>query len=574
MSTNPCKILPIVALVFVLFFSACLGPTGGNQTGNETGNQTGARFLQISATSPHVADAVDSSSVAVLAFDVDGKPVSGSKIKLILSGEAFYRIFGAREVGNGMYVGYVAFPYSGVYSLRAIDEETDAQNATTIEFTPGRPAELRMAVSNPRLSPTGDAADVEAWVIDGHGNIVPDADVSLTTDFGYLSEPLKGPDGKFRASLISYDIGTANVTAHYSHYDERSEGHYLTQRAEVDFPLLFIDVGSFAIYGDSYPAALYLYVPGKSEIGYYSFEMRFNPQVLAVEDGKIDYGDQTMETAPSIGSDYIYFTKYFREDARPANQIIKVATVNFAVVGTGPVGIDVTFYDLSDSQERPLVSHFRSDQIIAGTKATTPVGVVKENKPICIKVWNVNGSVTENGSIEDFEQMKVMFGGLVRKSCPRFDFTLRLNNLSSDDWANASGGDGDMDIDVWDDIDRLFAHREADCINIYYIPNFSNVNVTGITLSPFDNPPERSGIMLGKGKANNRTMGHEVGHYLGLSHDEYEINASGNVSEKLNPATNESVKWTNESNLMYEYRNQIKFDLTGLQCEWVAKKNP
>lgn len=675
MASNYHKILPILAISLMLFLSACIDGGEVTEDVTDTINDTtditngvppitGGRFLTILATSPHTADMADISAVNIHVFDENGNPITGADVTLILSGgEDFFRSYPVSEIGNGEYRGYVTWPYSGTYHIQATDEASKASAETTIEFLPGPAADIRMSVSNPRLSHRGDTSSIEAWIIDKHGNIVPDVSIAMTSDFGSLTRPVRGSDGIFKASLSSTGLGNASITAHYtssatggtfeddviegesvivggynvtlkgvgvdgvtdidisdgittdSHtireyeraeffggavsvnvtsilygtasgsiatlkiISEETSTTLFTQTAQIDFPMFFVSADHYAIYGETYSATLYLYVPDSKKVGYYAIKMPFSSRALEVED--VRFPSTLRYPNHSLASNYVYFEESFNQSTRPANQVIEIATVDFAVIRAGDIGIDATLYadtpaSLLDEGEEPVAPEFEGEAII-GDGITIPVAIVKAKKPICIKVWDVNDSITEADFQKDFNQMKEIFKKLVGKSCPNFDFTYRWNDLSGDDWTNITGGDGKLNANYVGEpeVTKLFAHRLADCINVYYIPDFESTTRTGNTISPKLTPDaNKQGVMVKKGLSNNRTLAHEIGHFFWLGHDEYEKDASGDVVEKKNAITGESLKWTNSSNLMYPYKNTEKFDLTELQCEWVTQKDP
>jgi hypothetical protein len=102
-----------------------------------------AAVVEVSATSPHVADARDRSLVLVTATDSSGLPVDDADIELHISPPTFANQLAhfvlhlsAEPVGSGQYVASFASPVQGPIAIVATDRESLATDLTFVEFTP------------------------------------------------------------------------------------------------------------------------------------------------------------------------------------------------------------------------------------------------------------------------------------------------------------------------------------------------------------------------------------------------------------------------------------------------------
>jgi hypothetical protein len=245
--------------------------------------------LSVYATSPHMADGSDASTVTVTAKDEYGSPVPGANIIVLartgIDGET---ILPVEEKGNGTYVTHFVTFASGNYTLTAYDCFWNRNN-TIVTFLCKPTTRIRLAAEYD-FSQAEPRAIIRAYATDAYGNIAEDANITFTTDLGTIVSICEEPPGLYTATLVPHDWETATITA-----IDITSG--LTNSLQVEFFAGYLDVPKGAPLGVNFTVPVYVYAPSKN--GYlftYNMSIFFNSTIvtlLDVKDGNLTDGFAT-----------------------------------------------------------------------------------------------------------------------------------------------------------------------------------------------------------------------------------------------------------------------------------------
>jgi len=237
--------------------------------------------IAISASSPHVADGEDASTVTVTIEDEFGSPVLGANpVVFIFAGRDWGRAYAVEEIGMGTYTTQIVSICSGNFEVVAADHFGNI-NETLITFTHGPAVLLHLTAT---YDPSGNEskANLEAYAVDAYSNIVENANITFATDLGTITSIHESIPGFYKATLKPDDWGTANVTA-----TEINSG--LSVLRQVEFTGAYLEALNYpALYGN-FTVAVYAYAPAK--YGYldsYGIDIFFNSTatyLLEVTDG-------------------------------------------------------------------------------------------------------------------------------------------------------------------------------------------------------------------------------------------------------------------------------------------------
>lgn len=242
--------------------------------------------LSISAASPVTANGLDASDITVTVKDEHGYEVLGANLVVVArAGIEWESAYPVEEVGNGVYTSHVVTTCSNNYRLTAYDCFWDS-NDTVATFVPSPAIDIEVTATH---DVTGDEprAIIEAYAIDVYENVVEDANMTFTTDFGTIASLQEGMPGVDEATLIPDDWGNATVTA----IDTFSG---ISRSVQVEFWAAHLDVERGTPSGENLTVPIYVYVPSeKGYLFFYSINIFFNSTVVSlagVTDGNITDG--------------------------------------------------------------------------------------------------------------------------------------------------------------------------------------------------------------------------------------------------------------------------------------------
>lgn len=324
----------------------------------------------VTATSPHVANGTDFSKVAIYATDVNGTPVSGAEIIVRKNqGEDDEKFFTTIDHGNGTYTAQVNSTISGAARIWAIDNMTGLMEDCTVYFDPGPLAEVDLTVTNPREGFPKNTSEVIVTAVDAFNNIINSSRCALdvATDLGTVGLIEVDEYGIFRTTIVSNDLGIANITA--TAYD-LAYGLTCAANANVTFPTIY-----FYAPQDAYtvcttfmvPVNIYIFDPARA-LGYYNLEFTFNSSViqfLNASDG--DPYDEFEAPEVSIG---------------PCGSSIKISQQNKVSMISPTGSVDITNLTFKAVREGYTDIGITFPTIIKDTKGV-PISVTPPKPPIC-----------------------------------------------------------------------------------------------------------------------------------------------------------------------------------------------
>lgn len=205
-------------LLLTVLFLGCIEIPGEENISNETGppvTPTISHFLNISATSPHVADGENTSDIIIFVKDSDENFVIGANLSIVGIINNQTEILTYVDNDDGSYSASVVSQISGEMIIVVTDLNTGNLSNTSIIFEPGRIEEVKISAFGPRSLDDGYIYDITAYVADKFGNVVkpPKADVDFNTDLGTLASVSIDEFGYFTTSLRYDGSGTATITA-------------------------------------------------------------------------------------------------------------------------------------------------------------------------------------------------------------------------------------------------------------------------------------------------------------------------------------------------------------------------
>jgi hypothetical protein len=146
--------------------------------------------LQISATSPHMANGVDTSFVLITATDFLGQRVIGAKIGLSLEfGLDYDHQYEVFDNGDGTYSSFVTTTVAvDTAILSAIDSTTGVGIFDFVQFIEGPTSQIVLGLSDPLLEEPRNAIKLMAYSVDSFGNRTwpPNVNIVFNTDFGVI----------------------------------------------------------------------------------------------------------------------------------------------------------------------------------------------------------------------------------------------------------------------------------------------------------------------------------------------------------------------------------------------------
>lgn len=558
-------------LVGIIFLSGCtyhgeqslFGNVGNGTAGDETGggiqNETNAsnevtpqvvppaiHFLNMGLEKTEaVADYLDLIPVTIEVTDEEGEGVAGAQLELLmLGGKDTKETFPVQDAGGGTYNAAVKSSVADNFTLVLRELGSNAVAYGEVSFKAGAPYYLKLAATNPRLDAYSES-NISAYVTDKFGNLV---DYSNTVvDFGStrgLFSTITRSGGVFSATLRATDYGRAVVTA-----TEANSG--LSENINVDFPAVYLDTPKYAVLGEKFGASVIMYIHPDKEInslGYYDLTINYDPTAISpsipdIQDSN-PYDYILMTNAAVVSPGVLHISGTATNPEATSNGRIMALTLGFTTINAGDSKLNVS---VNESALRAICNtsiltseHFRGTATLGLSAYSTHV-VEKPRKDICIRLWNVAGSLNDAQFNQDTEAMQALFNNHVNISCPRVKFNFEVENISFETWNTTIDLNHDGNLSEFavstnptNEEIELLKHRKSGCLNVYYVPKLSDGSLGEAFCPKFPqlNSTNRTGVVVGKG-VDSMTLAHEIGHIFDLTHDEYE-NSTGAWKEKMN----------------------------------------
>ncbi len=486
---------------------------------------TPLEILEISVTTPHNADGLDSSTVTITVTDSLENPVTGAPLEVLLyigedPGEDPPPSFPVTDNGDGTYVSRVASTTAGdgVIAVELVSLNLVSLSPITVTFEPGEVKALTIVdVEQPREEEPRQTGKIVAVAVDSFQNPVhpPEANIIFETDFGEVDSTTFDESGDFIGWISSQIPGWATVFAseEYTGYNEA---------VDLVFPAvhLFPPVRSDTTWTDStwlkrdttgyLDIGLNVWNPGEFPLGYYDFLIHFDSSVVRFLEA------QDWDLTDELGA--------------PDVDVLDSSNVRISQVGTGGNSNDIArlhFQPVSLGETTSVtVDLWNGDPTSLSDVSGFPVysledwysflelelyEVAETQKPpkwISIKLWVAPGA-DARGLADQIAKAYALFRSHAAKCCPMMYEHILFNYIPDSTWDSLTG-----------DNDSLDTRAERDSARA----RFDSSGYVDVIGAPDDALPGWSGVAVagdavivdGDATATGTTMAHELGHYWGL----------------------------------------------------------
>jgi hypothetical protein len=493
-------------------------------------------ILTVNATSPHLADSMDYSTVTIDATDSLGNPVIGADIGVTLfTGLDSKFPYETMEKAEGSYIALVPTTLAGVGRIKATDQESGVSATTEVEFLPGEVAHLIVVKpEEPRDFLPRETFKAIGVATDPYQNAVPPpfSNIIFDTDLGSVDSVTVDEHGDHHAYMTSYELGIATVIV--------TETNTLLQDSfEMVFPavdLLMPPTGSYGP-GDTLQVPVNVFIPDPAiDLGYYDFEISFDPSMLSflgaedwdVEDGFPPPFVEIIE--PGLVRIFQWGVGDYSTDI--AQLLFECLTPE----GYSTINVDLwdhSPFSLTDPYNNPIFDIEIWDWL-RFLKLFEVVPTQKPTKPQYLKFWVAPGTFGSqqeawNKIAADAAKLARIFAQEVEKCCPKFQFYVVVNWLSESDWdsIDADGNDSLEEFDnqpggtsstnpTKEESTMLANHHIAGMVNAYYVPNLSDGSL-GEQLEP-GGSTDSGGVVVDGNDTADDVLTHEFAHLYGLTH--------------------------------------------------------
>jgi hypothetical protein len=485
--------------------------------------------IDVSATSPHVANGTDASSVVVTAKDASGNPVVGADIVVVTRlGKDSKQAFNTTDNLNGTYSAFVTSTETGDATVIAEDLTTGVSGRTWVVFEPGPVVNITLTATKPRNHKPKNASNVRALAMDAFGNQVPppQAKINIKTDLGTVSPTTIDENGAFIATVTSNDLGTANVTATETETE-------IDESVQMVFPAL--SCGSeedVALVGCTFTAPVNIFVSDPNRaLGYYDLKISFDGSIIRFSN--VTDGNPNDEfDAPNVkviddNTIRIYQTNTISMLSPTGS--VDVANITFQVVGVGSAPICMALWD-----DLPQNLTDTNGTLLPSTPNVGKKPKAKEKKKLHLCIHRVDGSGNTDAEIKaDIKKAQEIFNAALGNCCAiEISWDKKINKITKKDWKNNIDKDGDGKLDDFTKPGKLTKEEKAllkknknSCINVYYVKALNHSCAEAI--APIDVPKGKWGVVMGdteeanpkkeescKNDVHNDDLAHELGHML------------------------------------------------------------
>lgn len=560
----------------VLLLLAALALGGASCPGRE------GRVVSVSASTPNVADGRDESEVTVSVRDGRGRPVEDADVLVTLYvGEDVAQGVVAESAGDGVYRASVASATAGMGTIQAMETGSGARAETEVLFRAGPATEVLLRLGEPVVTPAARGVVVEALVEDANLNEVlpPAADVELRTSAGRLGEVSVNETGLFRATLTWDGFGTAIVTATDRTSGLTSTIEVEFPALELTCPNLAVQRTGEPDEETAFDLPLTAFIPPGERLDRYTIELTLNE--LTSFTGAADGDPDDALGAPEVERVGPRTVRLFGASAGsgPAAGLLHLADLTFNCLGEGFSTVEITGAELVGAPGAILPASLRQDgrrlpdQPRRG--AECPNKLVRRKlcvNPILVKGFNLaddrGADVTKSTVILQIQKIQENFDRACCKISLRVgdrkaaDLTdADLKEIDDPDFRNGLSDEfsqtGTTALLADDEIKLIRRHadkRLADCINLYFVdklPHSKGEAIRPGTVDPSgtgrvarvlrrktprnaevkvdgNGNPDAGGtpvadedlraVIVGENGMKERSLKHEVGHFLGLLH--------------------------------------------------------
>lgn len=484
---------------------------------------TPLEILEISLTSPHNADGVDSSEVTITATDSLENPVSGAPLEILLYMgedplEDSLPILSAIDNGDGTYTAFVKSRIAGQGLIAVELVSLNLVSITPVVFEPGPVQGLTLVyVEQPRDRIPRHTGRIVVAAVDSLQNPVhpPETNVIFETDFGAADSVTFDGYGDFIGWISSWTPGSANVDV-----TEEYSGFGLSQPVELVFPAvhLFPPVRSDTTWIDStwltrditgyLDIGLNVWNPSESPLGYYDFLLSFDSSVVRFL-GALEW-DFGVPSVQILDSSQVRISG--EGTGGYSNDLARLHFEPMTLGKATPVTVDLWNFDpnsLSDVTGFPIYS-IDDWYLYSELEFYEVVETQKEPKWVSIKLWVAPGA-DANSLADQIAKAYALFRSHAAKCCPMMYEHILFNYVADSTWDSLTG-----------DNDSLDTRAERDSARA----RFDSSGYVDVIGAPDDALPGHgwTGVAV-RGDAvivdadactTGTTMAHELGHYWGL----------------------------------------------------------
>jgi len=488
---------------------------------------TPLEILEISLTSPHSADGIDSSEITITASDSLQNPVIGAPFDVLLyigedPGGDLPPVFPVTDNGDGTYTSRVASTTAGegVIAVELVSLNLVSLSPITVTFEPGPVTSLTIVdVEQPREEKPRETGRIVAVAVDSFQNPVhpPEANILFESTLGIVDVTFD-ESGDFIGWITSPMPGRAEVyvTVEYTDYSEI---------VDLVFPAvhLFPPIRSDTTWTDStwlkrdttgyLDIGLNVWNPHPGvDLGYYDLLISFDPTVIGF------LGADDWDATDGFGPPNI-------QEQDPGN-------IRIWQTGVGGNSNDLArlvFEPLSWNVSTPITVNL-SDNDPNSLRCTSglPIYTIEDwwsfseleyyeieedsTKPpkwVSIKLWVAPGA-DANSLADQIGKAYALFRSHAAKCCPMMYEHILFNYIPDSTWDSLTGDNDSLDTRAERDSARarFDSSGYVDVIGApdNALPGWSGVAVAGDAV-----------IVDGDATATGTTMAHELGHYWGLS---------------------------------------------------------
>ena len=533
-------------------------------------------IFEISITSPHQANGIDSAELTIIFTDSCGNDARPPDFPAESFFDVFLYIgedadedsapsFPLNGYGNGTYTVYITSTVAGQggVSVTAFYPPFGPQGATKWEvvlYGANLTSDLHVLdVEQPREEEPRHAGKVIAVAVDSFQNVVhpPDANIIFKTDFGTVDSVTVDESGDFIGWISSWLPGDGMVTV-----TEQYSG--LSQDVEITFPAYYLSppVESY-ITGDPTDSieeiptglldvGLNIWNPQELALGFYDLVISFDSSVirfLGAEDWDTTDGFPTPVVIP-LDSSNVRISQ-----AGVGGYSNDIARLIFEPVISGeytPVIVDLWNNDsssLSDIGGSPIYSleeWWLYSELMLFEVGTTE----KPPKFVNVKIWVAPGADAVSLINQIFNAFSIIRMH-VGKCCPNIYPIININFIPDSTWDSLTGDNDSLDTRAERDSIRSRCNKPGS-VDVIGTPDDALPGWSGVAT-------QDDAVIVDSGATSTgTTMAHELAHYWGVrGHND----PSGNPWGKVN--------------LMYKSTNLIKgmiwcVGLTPAQCATIT----
>lgn len=526
-------------------------------SGDEAG---GVSELKIYIPSSSPASDENNFDIEAEVYGMSREKLSGRSLSAVITtGIDFYKNLSMTESGTGHYKVSFGSVLAGDYNLIVSDLESGAESETQFTITPLSlsSADIIDTVSPP-VNGGVDRGYIKVVGRDVYGNILPYSssnNLSAVTSLGTVVDVSHDEYGVFTMWVAADELGMANVSI-----INKANDAVFSVSTEIPFLAVQLDPpkGIDMKNTSQIDIPVYIYFPESlGDLYSYNLTLVYCTQTLAFSsvedpDSSDDFDLPSVEVDKENG--LIYLSQTRKEVGVSAKEAVEIASLKMDVIGIGTGSIYVSDGTLTntDGEEGFL------DGVIDGIAKWWYN--IKDTKDLCVDIFTVPGSnITQQKINQDIAWANLIFSKIAQSCNCDYYLNFSVHSVTDLDAAKWGGVDtnGDNDLDVAE-LNGLMASYPptGSCIPVYYPPATDGGDL-GWTWSGGGMP---MGVAVDNNKdPDNRTLAHEIAHYL--SHRE--------VEDPGNPPDSTSQGADTAGNLM-NYNNTGD-DLTEDQCELIEK---